>query len=73
MKLEAGRKFEDDGRTITHFLHWFNPRFLELDARWVDALIETEGDIRNKYGEFNLKYLLISVKLDNFDFGCKRF
>ena len=54
-------------------LHRYNPRFLELDSRWVDALIEVEGNMKDKYGYCNLMYLIISSKLDNFDFGCRRF
>ena len=54
-------------------LHWLNPRFLELDARWIDALIEAEGDMKDKYGNCNLMYLIMSRKLDDFDFSCKRF
>ena len=48
-QLEVGRRYNDK-MTITHMLHWHHPRFLELDARWVDALVEAEGDMKDKYG-----------------------
>ena len=73
MKLEAGHRYGEYESTITHLLHWFNPRFLELDARWIDALIEAEGDMKDKSGWCNLMYLFMSEKLDDFDFSCRRF
>ena len=73
-RLEAGRKHNE--MTITHFLHLSHPRFLELDAKWVDALLEAERDY-DDFGDFNdlnsLALLFKSKKLDDFDFGCKRF
>ena len=73
IQLEAGHRYEGCEWTITHLLHWFYPRFLELDSRWVDALIETEGDMKDKDGYCNLMYLFKSRKLDDFDFSCRRF
>ena len=49
MQLEAGRRYYDE-MTITHLLHECHPRFLELDARWVDALLEVEGDMKDIIG-----------------------
>ena len=59
VQLEAGHKYGDE-RTITHLLHKYNPRFLELDSRWVDSLIEAEGDMKDKSGWCNLMCLFIS-------------
>ena len=73
VQLEAGHRYGEYERMITHMLHWFHPRFLELDAKWVDALIEAEGDMKSTFGNYNLTYLLMSEKLDNFDFSCRRF
>ena len=59
--------------TITHFLHEFNPRFLELDLKWIDALLEVEWDVKSLNGLNSLMYLLKSKKLSNFNFDCRRF
>ena len=72
MQLETGHRYYNEW-TITHLLHQYYPRFLELDSRWVDALIEAEGDMKDKYGRCNLMYLFMSEKLDDFDFRCRRF
>ena len=72
VQLEAGHRYYDE-IMITHLLHKYNPRFLELDARWVDALIEAEGDMKDEDGLCNLMFLFMSDKLDDFDFGCRRF
>ena len=60
VQLEAGHRYGEYEMTITHLLHKYNPRFLMLDARWVDALIEAEGDMKDKYGNCNLMYLIMS-------------
>ena len=60
VQLEAGYKYGDE-RTITHLLLEYHPRFLELDARWVDALIEAEGDMKDTYGNCNLMFLFMST------------
>ena len=49
VQLEAGRKYIDE-MTIAHLLYDDYPRFLELDARWVDALLEAEWDMKDIYG-----------------------
>ena len=72
VQLETGRRYDRE-MTITHHLHLSHPRFLKLDVRWVDALIEAEGDAKNNYGYCNLMYLFASDKLDDFDFSCRRF
>ena len=36
--------------TITHILHKYHTRFLELDSRWVDTLTDAEGDMKNDSG-----------------------
>ena len=46
VKLEAGHIYHYK-RTITLMLHRYNPGFLELDARWVDALLEVEWDMKD--------------------------
>jgi len=71
--LEAGYRYGEYESTITHLLHWFHSRFLELDARWIDALIEAEGDMKNRIGKCNLVYLFASKRHNDFDFGCRRF
>ena len=73
VRLEAGRRYKINEHTITFQLHQYFPRFLELDARWVDALLEAEGDMKNNVGDCSLMYLFWSKRLDNFDFGCSRF
>ena len=69
----ACHQYGEHARTITHLLHWFNPCFLELEAKWVDALLEAENDERDKFGYCNLVFLFRSKKLKNFDFDCYRF
>ena len=59
--------------TITHILHKYHPRFLELDARWVDALLETEEGVIDRFARRSLMFLFKSYELDDFDFKCKRF
>ena len=51
----------------------YHPRFLILDAKRVDALLAAEGDSKDNNGMCNLMHLFRSEKLDNFDFGCRRF
>jgi len=70
---DNGRRYGNFERTITHLLLDFNPHFLELDAKWVDMLIEEESDMKDDNGWCNLIHLFKSEKLDGFDFGCKRF
>jgi len=41
VQLETGRRYGEHKSTITDILHQYHPRFLELDVRWIDALIET--------------------------------
>ena len=55
----AGYKYSD-GRTITHLLHQYYPSFLELNFKWVDVLLEVEGDIINDNGWSSLIYLILS-------------
>ena len=50
MQQAAGRKFGEYETTITHLLLRYHPRFLELNARWVDALLEAEEDLKDKFG-----------------------
>ena len=45
----TGRRYNYE-TTITHLLLEFYPRFLELNARWVDALLEAEEDLEDIYG-----------------------
>ena len=73
MQLEAGRRYNYDEKTITHMLLKYRPRFLELDTKWVDALLEAEEDLEDIYGRFNLMYLFWSEKFEDIDFGCRRF
>ena len=47
--LEAGRTYYNE-MTITHLLLYFDPRFLELDEWWVDALIEAECNVTDIFG-----------------------
>ena len=71
VQQEAGHQF--DGMTITHLLHMNFPRFLELELRWVDALIAAELHKKNRNEEDNLMFLFWSDKLSDFDFSCRRF
>ena len=41
-------------------LHEYHPRFLELEAKWVDALIEAEEDMKDEDGNCNLMFLFRS-------------
>ena len=45
---------------MLHLLLLHDPRFLELDEFWVDALLEAEKDIRGINGCSSLNYLLLS-------------
>ena len=59
VQQEAGRRYYYD-KAITHLLHEYCPRFLELDARWVDALLEVEGDMEDNHWWCNLMCLFRS-------------
>ena len=60
VKLEAGSKYGEYEKTITHMLHRYYPRFLEFEARWVDALLKEEWEIKDKFCRYNLMFLLMS-------------
>ena len=58
-QLKAGHRYCLE-KTITNLLHQFHPRFLELDAQWVDTLLETEWDLKDEHEWCNLICLIIS-------------
>ena len=72
MQQAAGHWYHSK-RTITHLLLKYRPRFLMLDAKWVDALLKAEADMKDDAGKCSLVHLFMSEKLDGFDFGCRRF
>ena len=49
IRLDEGHRCYEN-KTITHMLHEHHPRFLELNARWVDVLLEAEGNMKDKDG-----------------------
>ena len=61
------------GITMTHLLHRFHPRFLELDESWVDMLLDKEWDLKDEWERNCLMHLLESERLQDLDFGCRRF
>ena len=73
MQRFAGQALGDDKMIITHLLHLHYPRFLELNVRWVDALLEAERNLKDIFGRCNLMLLFESKRLDDFDFSCRRF
>ena len=73
VQRETRRRYGECEDTIAHLLYDDYPRFLELDARWVDALLEAEGDMRDQRGNRSLMMALMSQRLDGFNFDCKRF
>jgi len=72
VQLNAGYRNYNE-LTIMHTLHLYHLRFLELDARWVGALIEAEEDMKDEDGNCNLMFLFRSEKFYDFDFRCRRF
>ena len=67
----ANTRFE--GETMAHVLLRCQPQFLRCDERWVDGLLEAEGEIRGRNGQSCLSCLLGGCELKSFDFGCARF
>ena len=73
IKDKSGQRYNKDGATMMQLLLLYSPRFLELDALWIDALVEAQQDARDSNGWSCLMYLLCSRMLGDFDFGCRRF
>ena len=48
---------------MTHLLVWLHPRFLELDEKWVDALLAAEQDELDDDETCALSLLLLSERL----------
>ena len=44
--------------TITHLLLLHHPQILEIDALWIDALLEAEYDMMDAEGRCSLMFLI---------------
>ena len=49
---------------MTWLLHRYYPRFLELDAMWIDVLLENEWDMTDIFMQSSLGILLWSDELN---------
>ena len=68
----GGTKYKEN-QTLTHNLLEYHPRFLMLNKPWVSALLEKEKDLTDEIKRGCLMRLLMSDKLDDFDFNCVNF